>query len=209
MIKKKNSCVIFLTQVQLGDKMLEVWVREKSVKFDFREEPETLAELQSILRIVGDCAVCIGGPPVINYPDSYSEVGYKDGTVWRHADCSILLEKGKVCIFCIRMYTNLERMKMSNSKKRKRLRTCGLTPSSKKVANDIKQDIFKTQKHCSTKELKLIDAYREIEEIEARLKSATDEAKVMTNLKSIGTSKNQVKISTKFSALTTPANNVL
>ena len=95
-------------QVEMQDEKLVVWIENNRLKFNFHDQPSSTEELQSVLEKIDKWIICAGGPSISKYPKMYSTVGFEDKTVWRHKYCSLILERGTVCLKCIRLHRNFE-----------------------------------------------------------------------------------------------------
>ena len=177
----------------MGNEKVEVFIREQRVKLHFREQPGSPEELQSILKKIGECGICMGGPRFTSYPNKYSESGFKDGIVWRHKKCSIVLEGGQICINCLKLHKSFpDPMEDTFNINRKRRRTIGLTPTSRKIANE--QRAGKRQcKQVITRQAGIIGNLKaDIETLIDKLKEVKEKS-VMKELKRGGIPNNPVK----------------
>lgn len=59
--------------------------------------------------------ICAGGPPASMGGDIILNAAHKNGSVWRHNDCSFLLQDSKSCMKCISV-SDLLRKKVDYSK---------------------------------------------------------------------------------------------
>ena len=91
-------------QVQLRDDKLNVWFRQKNIQLGCVQNPINIEQLEHILRKVDTFSICRGGPPTSMYADAVVRSAIKDRCVWRHKDCHLVLEKGRVCMECLKVY---------------------------------------------------------------------------------------------------------
>lgn len=153
--------------------------------------PTTVAEIEHILNKVHSWNICAGGPSKTLGAKIRLEAASIDGQIWRHDNCSVLLEEGTSCMKCISVTDLLRkridygnklnfRLKMTKQigkgrkiiKKKKQLHELGCsrlksTPRSKKKIAMMKAELKNLDAQLSRRDKKvkeLEDSFAEIGE---------------------------------------------
>lgn len=178
--------------MQLGQDDIAVWIREKNIKLDCPDKPGTIEQLEHILQRVDKFKICRGGPEIVQFEDIYSEAGFKDGSVWRHKKCAIVLDNASVCASCVKLPRNFaDTIARNYNKKKAKPRITQLTPRAKKIALGLRKSCKNKARVITHQERIITDLYKELDDKRDKLKTI-EESTVLDILKERDTPASQV-----------------
>lgn len=140
--------------------------------------------MEQILRTVHSYKLCPGGPTTNYYKNAYSESVYKDGSVWRHKKCDVVLDMGYVCTKCINIHESLSRSirrrsnKESETSHHERFAVPTVSPRVATVVNRLREKSYGQKKQIERRDANLEKMKTELQKAYATIRELNEKKNV-------------------------------